>query len=62
MDICGPAAATDYPQAPPDELKETVRLVEALDRRAVSAQAESGISKLSRNWSRRRWTSSAGSM
>ena len=37
LDICAPIANVPYPAATPEDLAETVRLVEALDRRVVSA-------------------------
>ncbi|HEV8372364.1 MAG TPA: mycofactocin-coupled SDR family oxidoreductase [Actinomycetota bacterium] len=40
VDICGPIDNLPYPPATPDDLKETVRQVEALDRRIVAAQAD----------------------
>ena len=40
VDVCGEATAVDYPVAGPEDLAETVRQVEALDRRAVWAQAD----------------------
>jgi SDR family mycofactocin-dependent oxidoreductase len=40
VDVCAPATTTDYPPATPEDLAETVRAVEALDRRVVSAQAD----------------------
>ncbi len=36
LDICAPAAKVGYPTATPDDLDETVRLVEALGRRIVA--------------------------
>jgi (+)-trans-carveol dehydrogenase len=39
VDICGPIA-TALPTAEPEDLEETVRLVEALDRRIVASQAD----------------------
>ena len=39
-DLCAEATGTDYPPATPEDLAETVREVEALDRRAVWAQAD----------------------
>jgi SDR family mycofactocin-dependent oxidoreductase len=41
VDVCGPATeVVDYPPAGPEDLAETVRLVESLDRRAVWARAD----------------------
>src|SRR5919106_256461 len=40
VDVCAEATGTDYPAATPDDLTETVREVEALDRRAVWAHAD----------------------
>jgi SDR family mycofactocin-dependent oxidoreductase len=40
VDICGPIDNLPYPPATPDDLKETVRQVEALDRRIVAAQVD----------------------
>jgi len=40
VDICGPIDNLPYPPATPDDLKETVRQVEALDRRIVAVQAD----------------------
>ena len=40
IDICGPVATIDYPLATPEDLAETVRQVEALDRRIVARQAD----------------------
>ena len=37
VDLCGPVANLQYPAATKEDLAETVRLVEALDRRIVSA-------------------------
>ncbi len=37
VDVCAPFANVDYPAATKEDLAETVRLVEALDRRIVSA-------------------------
>ena len=39
MDICGPISSATGPVTTPDDLAETVRAVEALDRRMVSFQA-----------------------
>ena len=40
IDICAPVATVDYPMATSDDLAETVRQVEALDRRIVARQAD----------------------
>jgi SDR family mycofactocin-dependent oxidoreductase len=40
VDICGPIDNLPYPPATPDDLKETIRQVEALDRRIVAAQVD----------------------
>jgi NAD(P)-dependent dehydrogenase (short-subunit alcohol dehydrogenase family) len=40
VDICKQATAIDYPAATADDLAETVRQVQELDRRVVSAQAD----------------------
>ena len=60
VDLCHDIESIKYPLAGPDDLKETVRLVEAQDRRIVAAQAdvreraqlrealESGIAELGR--------------
>jgi SDR family mycofactocin-dependent oxidoreductase len=40
IDICAPVATVDYPMATCDDLAETVRQVEALDRRIVARQAD----------------------
>ena len=40
VDICAPFPGLGYPPATPDDLAETVRQVEALDRRIVSRQAD----------------------
>ena len=40
VDICRDYATVDYPMATPDDLKETVRLVEESDRRIVAVQAD----------------------
>jgi SDR family mycofactocin-dependent oxidoreductase len=40
VDVCGPATDCSYPAATADDLAETVRLVESLDRRAVWAEAD----------------------
>lgn len=37
IDVCGPLPGVHYPSATPEELEESVRQVEALDRRIVSA-------------------------
>ena len=39
VDICGQIASVAYPMATPEDLAETVKEVEALDRRIVAAQA-----------------------
>src|SRR5919106_5463870 len=39
-DVCTEATGTDYPPATPEDLAETVREVEALDRRAGWGQAD----------------------
>src|SRR6201999_4408843 len=40
VDICDQIAGLPYQLASPDDLRETVRLVEAEDRRIVAAQAD----------------------
>jgi (+)-trans-carveol dehydrogenase len=40
LDLCDQVASVGYPLATPADLAETVRLVEALDRRAVAVQAD----------------------
>jgi SDR family mycofactocin-dependent oxidoreductase len=40
IDVCRSAATTDYPGATPDDLAETARLVEELDRRIVTSQTD----------------------
>lgn len=40
VDLCGPVPGLPYPPATSDDLAETVRLVEALDRRIVAATAD----------------------
>jgi SDR family mycofactocin-dependent oxidoreductase len=40
VDVCASATETDYAASTPDDLAETVGLVEKLDRRIVSAQAD----------------------
>lgn len=40
IDVCASPTRTDYPAATPDDLAETVRLVEKADRRIVSAQVD----------------------
>jgi SDR family mycofactocin-dependent oxidoreductase len=40
VDVAAEAVSTDYPPATPEDLAETVRQVEELDRRAVWAQAD----------------------
>ena len=40
IDICSPMDSVDYPLATPDDLAETVRLVEALGQRIVATQAD----------------------
>jgi SDR family mycofactocin-dependent oxidoreductase len=40
VDLCQDIASIKYPLAAPDDLKETVRLVEALDRRIVAVRAD----------------------
>jgi SDR family mycofactocin-dependent oxidoreductase len=40
IDICGQATPVGYPVANPDDLAETVRLVEALDRRIIAHEAD----------------------
>ncbi|MGH3096407.1 MAG: mycofactocin-coupled SDR family oxidoreductase [Streptosporangiales bacterium] len=40
VDICGPIEGMGYPPATADDLAETVRQVEALDRRIVATQAD----------------------
>lgn len=40
IDICSQISSVPYPMSNPDDLAETVRLVEALDRRIVAKQAD----------------------
>ena len=40
VDICRDFETVGYPMSTPDDLKETVRLVEALDRRIVAVEAD----------------------
>ncbi|GGM80895.1 3-ketoacyl-ACP reductase [Thermopolyspora flexuosa] len=40
VDICGPIPNITYPHATPDDLAETVKQVEALDRRIVAVHAD----------------------
>jgi SDR family mycofactocin-dependent oxidoreductase len=40
VDLCDQIATVEYPMATPDDLAETVREVEALDRRIVAGQAD----------------------
>ena len=40
LDICGPIETVSYPMATPEDLAETVRGVEALDRRIVAVEAD----------------------
>ncbi len=40
VDLCGQVDSVPYPMARPDDLAETVRQVEALDRRIVATQAD----------------------
>src|SRR6266566_875267 len=40
VDLCHDIESIKYPLATPDDLKETVRLVEAQDRRIVAVQAD----------------------
>src|SRR5689334_2244684 len=40
IDICEDIPANGYPMASPDELDETVKLVEALDRRIIASVAD----------------------
>lgn len=40
VDMCQDVATTKYPLATPEDLQETVRLVEKLDRRIVAVQAD----------------------
>jgi (+)-trans-carveol dehydrogenase len=40
VDVCEPSATAPYPMASPQDLKETVRLVEATGQRIVAAQAD----------------------
>ena len=40
MDLCGQVATVPYPMATPEDLAETVKEVEALDRRIVATQAD----------------------
>ncbi|MDX5310231.1 MAG: SDR family NAD(P)-dependent oxidoreductase, partial [Rhodococcus sp. (in: high G+C Gram-positive bacteria)] len=40
VDLCAQVDSVGYPLATPDDLAETVRQVEALDRRIVAGQAD----------------------
>src|ERR1700722_1581309 len=40
VDLCGQVATVPYPMSPPEGLAETVKEVEALDRRIVATQAD----------------------
>src|SRR5258708_21836652 len=40
VDLCHDIESIKYPLAGPDDLKETVRLVEGLDRRIVAVEAD----------------------
>jgi SDR family mycofactocin-dependent oxidoreductase len=40
VDICKDVATNEYAMSSPDDLKETVRLVEALDRRIIAVEAD----------------------
>jgi SDR family mycofactocin-dependent oxidoreductase len=40
VDLCGPVPDLQYPPATPDDLAETVKQIEALDRRIVAHQAD----------------------
>jgi (+)-trans-carveol dehydrogenase/(-)-trans-carveol dehydrogenase len=40
LDICGPVPSSTVPPATPEDLKETAALVEALDRRIITFQAD----------------------
>lgn len=40
VDLCAPVPDLQYPPATPDDLAETVRMIEALDRRVVAHQAD----------------------
>ena len=40
VDICAQIDTVNYPMATPDDLAETVKEVEALDRRIVAAEAD----------------------
>jgi SDR family mycofactocin-dependent oxidoreductase len=40
LDICAPIDGVEYPLATPGDLKETAKLVEALDRRIITAVAD----------------------
>jgi (+)-trans-carveol dehydrogenase len=40
VDVCDQVGTVPYPMATPDDLAETVRQVEALDRRIVATQAD----------------------
>jgi NAD(P)-dependent dehydrogenase (short-subunit alcohol dehydrogenase family) len=43
VDICRQAETVPYPMSTPENLAETVREVEALDRRVIASQVVSGI-------------------
>src|SRR5258708_39712813 len=47
-DICAPLPGVAYPAATPDDLTETVRLVEKLDRRCLASQADARDSEAMR--------------
>src|SRR3954452_7748016 len=40
LDLCGPVSTTHYPGSTPEDLAETVRLVEKFDRRIVASQGD----------------------
>ncbi len=40
VDICGPIPNIGYPHATPEDLEQTVKEVEALDRRIIATQTD----------------------
>jgi (+)-trans-carveol dehydrogenase len=40
IDLCGQVSSVPYPMATPEDLAETIKEVEALDRRIVGTQAD----------------------
>ena len=60
VDLCGQMASVGYPMATPEDLAETVRQVEALDRRIIATQADVRDSASLRPRSTTAWPSWAG--